>query len=559
MNKDYAAIAQQYALDVVSGTIPACRWIKLAAQRHLDDLVKSSLPDYPYSFNLDKANRVCKFAELLPHVKGRWSVKKQTLVLQPWQCFVLCNIFGWLRKHDGLRRFRTALLYIPRKNGKSFLSSVVGLYMLAYDNEAAAEVLCGATTQQQAEFVFRPAQQMVEKTTGLRKRIQSLANSLQLPDGSKMTTVCGQPPDGSSPSCALLDESHEWPNDLMLSTMLTGMGAREQPLTFITTTAGYDTMSPAKLMQDDLQDVLLGVKQDEELFGVIYTIDEGDEWTSEIALRKANPNLDVSTDLDKLQSAQNQAKQTPRKQTAFKTKHCNIWCNTAVGWMSMEKWAACEDRTLNIADFKDSPCWAGLDLANKLDLTAYVLLFTQEIEGKTHYYLFPRFYLPEARINDATLGYYKQWEQYGYLEATPGEVNTHEEMLEQILLDSQTYDLREVGHDQWNASQLVAKLIDNNVTCVDISQGIRAQTEPMKTLEALVYEGRLHHNGNPVMTWCIANTVAFFDANDNVKPVKVNKTSEKKIDGTVATIMAVGRATLATPKQKETFGFLFSL
>jgi phage terminase large subunit-like protein len=298
--KDYIAIAEQYARDIVSGQILACRWIKLACQRHLDDLAKSATSDYPYTFNAEKADRVCRFAEELPHVKGRWSNKGQKLVLQPWQCFILCSIFGWLRKHDGLRRFRTALLYIPRKNGKSFLSSVVGLYMLAFDDEAAAEVLCGATTEAQAQFVFRPAQQMVERMPGLRKRIQSLANSLQLPDGSKMVTVCGQPPDGSSPSCALLDESHEWPNDLLLSTMQTGMGAREQPLTFITTTAGYETTSPAKLMQDDLQDVLLGVKQDEELFGVIYTVDEGDDWTSEIALRKANPNLDVSTDLGRV-------------------------------------------------------------------------------------------------------------------------------------------------------------------------------------------------------------------------------------------------------------------
>jgi phage terminase large subunit-like protein len=230
--KDHAAIAHEYARAVVAGEILACRAVKLACKRHLDDLEKVSDPEYAYKFSAKKAGKICRFAELLP-LGGRWGGKGKTLKLQPWQSFFLSAVFGWLRKADNLRRFRTAYLYVPRKNGKSFLSAVIGLYMLLLDGEQQAEVYCGATTHDQAQYVFRPAQVIVRKTPGLRQMgVSVLAQALSLPaTESKMQAIIGQPPDGSSPSCALLDEAHEWVNDFLLSTMQTGMGARLQPLT----------------------------------------------------------------------------------------------------------------------------------------------------------------------------------------------------------------------------------------------------------------------------------------------------------------------------------------
>jgi len=552
--KDHAAVAQEYARAVIAGEILACRWIKLACKRHLDDLERSAAdPEYAYKFSSNKANKICRFAEMLP-LGGRWGGNGKTLKLQPWQAFIFACTFGWLRRKDNLRRFRTVCLYVPRKNGKSFMSAVVGLYCLLLDGEQQAEVYCGATTHEQAQYVYRPAAQIVRKTPGLKQLgINVLANALVVPaTESKMMAIIGQPPDGSSPSCALLDEAHEWPNDHLLSTMQTGMGARLQPLTWITTTAGYNTAGPAKLLQDDLQDVLEGTKIDDELFGLIYGLDAGDDWKEESAIHKANPNLGISVGLDYLKSQQQKAINTPRLQTQVKTKHFNIWCASAVGWLDLDLWAKGVDRTLKIEDFVGETCWAGVDLANKWDLTAYVLLFCREIAGKQHYYLFPRFYLPASCIDDPTNGHYKQWAEYGYLEAVPGNINTHDELREQIFADAQKFTLREVAHDPHGAAKLVADLIDGGITCIEIEQKWKFQSEPMKEMEALVRDSRLHHDANPCMTWCVANTLAKNLPNEVIVPRR-SSDDRKKIDGVIATIMAIDRATRLAPKKPKGF------
>lgn len=411
--------------------------------------------------------------------------------------------------------------------------------------------MCGATSLDQAHFVFRPAQQIVEKTVHLRQLgLLVTANALTVPDtGSKMISVIGQPPDGSNPSCGIADEAHEHVSDVLISTMVTGMGSREQPLLLVTTTAGYNTASPAKLMQDELQDVLNGLKVNDELLGVIYTCDEGVDWKSELALRQANPNMGVSVREDYLLQQQREAIQTPRKQTPFKTKHLNIWTSSSTSWLPLEKWNACADSTLKIEDFAGQPCWAGLDLANKLDLTAYVKVFKKDEK----YVAFPKFYLPEARTEDVANGHYKTWTELGYLEATPGEVNTHKELCEDILEDAKQFDLREVAHDPHGAAQLIGQLVEEHITCVEINQTWKGMSDPMKNLEAAVIAKTIQHDGNPVMSWCIANTKAKTDRLENVVPDK--ESPEKKIDGSVALIMALGRAQLA-PKPVSA-GFMF--
>jgi phage terminase large subunit-like protein len=307
-------------------------------------------------------------------------------------------------------------------------------------------------------------------------------------------------------------------------------------------------------MQDDLQDILEGTKQDDELFGLIYGLDASDNWQDESSIHKANPNLNISVDLGYLKSQQQKAIQTLRMQTPIKTKHFNVWCASAVGWMDMDRWNKCSDASLTIDDFAGQPCWAGIDLANKLDLTAYVLMFMKEIDGKRHYYLFPRFYLPETQIDDPANGHYKQWTARGYLESIPGSVNTHTELFDQILEDAKRFEIREIGHDPHRAHELMAKLIEQNLTCVELQQKWQNQSEPMKELEALVVDGRLHHDANPVMTWCIANTVVHHLRNAVITPDKAS--AEKKIDGTVATIMALSRASLS--QQPKTEGWAFT-
>jgi phage terminase large subunit-like protein len=550
---DYSLAANQYAQDVVNGRIAVCRDVQLACKRHLSDLEQSlNDPQFPYKFSPKRGNKVCAFGEMLP-LTGAHGGKGRTLKLQPWQCFFLCNIFGWLQRKDNLRRFRTVYLYVPRKNGKSYISAVIGLYMLLLDGEQQAEVYCGATTQKQAEYVFKPAQQIIRKTPGLiHMGVVNFAQAIVVPaTESRMEQLIGNPPDGSSPSCALLDESHEWPNDSILTTMQTGMAARQQPMTVVTTTAGYNTAGPAKLMQEDARDVLEGLKQDDQLFALMYGLDAGDDWKTEAALRKANPNLAVMN-YDYLLGQQAKAIQTIRLQTPVKTKHFNVWCASAVGWIDLDKWHVGKNNpVLTLDDFKGEECWAGLDLATKIDLTAYVLLFRRLIDGVTHYYLFPRFYLPAAKIDDPANGHYKQWSELGYLEAVPGNSNSHEELLVQITQDSKKFEILEVAHDPMFAHMLINKLVEARFVTAEIPQTAKYLSEPMKEMEALILDERFHHDGNPVMTWCIANTTMVTYKNQLIAPDKAR--DEKKTDGTVATMLALSRAALTIPKKKQSW------
>ena len=272
----HVAIADAYAADVAAGRILACKWVRLACARYGRDRAREADAAWPYRLDLAKAERVCRFVELLPHTKGKWAAQRQLLKLEPWQVWILVTVFGFVRKKDGLRRFRKSVKVVPRKNGKSALSAPVGLYMLAADGEFGAEVYSGATTEKQAWEVFRPARLMAQATPELLAQfgIQVNASNIHiLANGSRFEALIGKPGDGSSPSCAIIDEYHEHDTPDQHDTMLTGMGAREQPLMWIITTAGDNLAGPC---YDELltgRKVLEGVLEDEELFFVEYTID----------------------------------------------------------------------------------------------------------------------------------------------------------------------------------------------------------------------------------------------------------------------------------------------
>jgi phage terminase large subunit-like protein len=557
MNKDWTAIALDYARAVVAGRVPASKWVKLACQRHLDDLAKVEDRAYPWRYSRKRAHRVCKFASMLP-VGGRQAAPGKTVQLQPWQIFILACVFGWVEKATKLRRFRTALCYVPRKNGKSFLSAVVGLYMLLLDEEQQAEVYCGASTAAQALKVWGPAATIVRRTPGLKQLgVKVGREAITVPaTESKMVTLIGQPLDGDNPSCFLGDETHQWANDNILTAMESGMGERTQPLVWITTTAGVNLASPAKLMQDDLQDVLLGNKQNDRLFGMLYGLDEGEDWTTDASIYKANPNIGVSVRYEFLREQVDKAESSPRLQANVKTKHFNVWCNSAIAWLDMDKWARCADPKLRIEDFLGERCIAAFDLANVKDLTAYVLIFRRELNGKEHYYLFPRFYLPSARIDDPTAGHYRQWRSSGHLESVHGEVNTHEDLLAQILEDAKRFEIEAIAHDPYRAYELVAKLIAHGLTCVAIDQGWRGLSEPMKLTDALVTDNRIHYpSPSPVLSWCVSNTVAKPVRGDNIVPERAS--ADRKIDGVDATLMGLSRW-MVTPSEDTgpEFGFL---
>lgn len=536
-----AESAIAYARAVSAGEKPVGRYVKLACERFLRDLERV---DWRYTFDHEKANRTVRFMELMPHVKGRWAAQKLTLTLEPWAHFVECNLFGWVDRETGLRRFREAYEEVPRKNGKSTRLAARGLYLFSADGEAGAEVYSGATSEKQALEVFRPAWQMAQKLPGLRDRFSiELSGNPKNPgplyiieDMSKFEPMIGKPGDGSSPSAAIVDEYHEHETDHMVDAMQTGMGAREQPLLSIITTSGSNLGGPCYEKRRDVIRILEQQVEDETIFGMIHGLDEGDAWDDPASLIKANPNYGVSVFPEFLLAQLAQAKRSASKQNAFRTKHLNEWVGARTAWMNMLAWQR-QKRSLDLTDFLGCRCWVGVDLATKLDVAAVVAL----VEKAGSYYVFPKFYVPEARLQDNEK--YANFVMEDAMVATPGEMTDYGFIeAELIELAAMGLDVIDIAFDPAQAAYLMTRLAQGNLPVIEFPQVVKNMSEPMKEVEALTNARRLWHDGNPAMTWMMGNVVAKTDAKEHIYPRK--ETTAEKIDGPVGLIMAMGRAML---------------
>lgn len=549
-DRPFVRMAADYARGVVRGKIPASKSVRAACQKHLAGLAAQKRADAPYRLDPAKAVKVCRFVELLPHVKGRWAREHQRLVLEPWQAFIVVNVFGWVRKADGLRRYRRVYIEVPRKNAKSTLTAAIADYMLVEDGEHGAEVYSGATTEKQAWEVFGPARLMVKETPALQEHygVTVGAKNLHvLETASKFEPIIGKPGDGASPSFAVTDEYHEHATSEQFDTMLTGMGAREQPIAWAITTAGSDTAGPCYALRQEALDVLEGKVTADDLFSVVYGLDEGDDWTSPVALRKANPNLGVSVSAEFLRTAQERAIAQPREQATFKTKHLDLWVTAASPYFNAELWARSADPTLTREAFAGKSCYMALDLASSQDIACAVALFPEDRDGVEHYTVFGRFYIPEKEAQKPERKHYAGWVASGYMVATPDDITDYDYIEADVKADAIAHHVVQIAFDQWDASQVVThlqgylgadKLVQFPMTTQHLSL-------PMKQLAGLIDAGRVHHDGNPVLAWMIGNVTAQTDRNDNVFPRK--ERPDRKIDGAVGLIMALGRSMLAQP------------
>ena len=525
--------ADDYARDVVSGNQPACEWIKLICQRHLDDLKGHEL----YQYDVEKAERVCKFIELIPHAKGPWSKGGATIVLEPWQCFFLCNLFGWVKISTGFRRYRKALLFVPRKNGKSALAAALGLYMLTADGECGAEIYAGATSEKQAWEVFRPAKIMANKAEGFKEHYGIMVNASNIcneDDGSRFEPMIGSPKDGSSPHLAIIDELHEHLDSRAVDTMATGMMSREQPLLLVITTAGDNISGPCYDMMLDAQKVLHGSIVEDDFFPVLYMTDVGDPWDSEDTLKKCNPNYGVSIIPENILSALQQAKNNARYQSTYKTKHLNIWVGSKDAYYNIEKWKELGDPSLNLSDFTGQRAYIGLDLASRVDIAALEILIPDGLGGHV---VFSKHYLPESQMEKE---HYRAWADQGLISITDGDIIAFKEIKADILELCDILDVVEVAYDPFQATMLVTELMDASVPVVEVRAIVPNFSEPMKELDALIRSGQIHHNGDLPFTWMLSNVTGKHDKKDNVYPNKSR--DDNKIDGPVALMMALGRA-----------------
>jgi len=558
--RNYAGLIAKYALDVTKGRISACKWVRLACERHLADRKREKERGYPYRFDEKIAAAFLGRLERFPHVKGRWAKRQELIVLQPWQCFVLGAPFGWIRKRGGMRRFKEIYAEIPRKNSKSIMGALVGLDMLMEQGEHGAEVYAGATTEKQAHEVFGPARLMLKRSPQIMEAAgaEVWAKAIVLPeDNSKFWPVIGSPGDGASPSCAIADEYHEAATSDLIDAMVTGMGSREQPMLLIITTAGTDLATPCRDKHLEAEKILQGTLENDELFAIIYGVDEGDDWTKPAAIRKANPNLGISVDESFLLAQQRQAVLNPTYQNRFKTKHLNVWCGASVAGINMADWARAADPGLTIEQFKGQSAIFSLDLASKLDICAFMQLFTRQQNGVQHYYAFGRYYIPEDTVAEASAnqGAYRKWAAEGHLIVTEGAEIDFDHIREDVKAARSLVQANEIVYDPWRATQLAHQLAKDGATVVEMAQNARNMAQAFDELLTALKAGRLHHDGDPVLAWMAGNTVAKPAMKGVIVPSK--EKPDQKIDGIVALIMGIARASSGDGSDEKRYQLMF--
>lgn len=572
MNISFSARTERYARGVLAGDVVACKFVKAACLRHLDDLDRSATDaDWSYYFDGPAAERICQFIELLPHIKGEWAkpsfvdgrLQYPKIRLEDWQIFFLTMLFGWLNRATGLRRFRRGYLEVARKNAKSTVAAGIALYMLGADGEPGAEVYSAATKKDQAKIVWEVAQAMIQKENefrelGIEENKSAIYNEETHSKFQPLARDYGSL-DGLNTHCFVSDELHAQKDRGLYDVLDSSTGARSQPLGVGITTAGSDRagvcheqrsyvikiLNATLLKHDGLGHRVEGAAtEDDTYFGIIYTLDSGyadgrpdDDWADPAVWIKANPNLGVSVRLDDIEAACRKAKSMASAQNEFRTKRCNQWVNADTAWMDMAAWNACADSDLTEDEFAGEECCIGLDAAFKTDVFAKVKVFARE----GHYYAFGAYYVPDRMVQLKGNDHLAGWAADGRIKVTPGEVVDIEVIKDDLRRDSALHSMREVPYDPAQLTQFASEMLDEQMPMVEMRPLVLNFSEPMKKLEELVLQRKFHHNDDPVLEWMVSNVVCHRDAKDNIYPRK--EKPENKIDGVIALVMALGRIT----------------
>lgn len=537
--------AFQYADDIIAKKIPACWQVIAACERF-----KRDLKDDRFYFDEDAAERACVFIQRFPHIKG--PLANTPMDFEGWQLFIFANVFGFHWKHTKMRRFVKVFILCARKNGKTALSSGLGLYMMALDGEQGAEVYSIASKKDQARIVFDSAREQANRSPSFIKATNTevfrhhiehnQTASLYKPLASDSNSL-----DGLSPHCTIFDEVHSFKDRNIYGVMETAIGARKQPLLWAISTAGFDTTGICYELQVDLEKVLKQDYDDENQFGVIYTIDKEDDFRDTSIWIKANPNLGVSLSEEYVQAMVDKAIRQPGNKNNVLTKHFNIWCTASESLFDMIKWDKCADKSIRIEDFFGEKCFVGIDLSSKIDLTTIVTIFKRE----NKYYIFDKNYLPEASILNSSNASYGAWVDKDYLISTPGEAINYPQLEEYLLWLHRNFNIQQALFDPWCGAQYAQNMSRQNIEMVEFRMNVANVSEPLKTMDALIREGNIVHDGNPVIKWCFSNVVAKEDHNGNIY---FRKTHEKfKIDICVASVIALAGWMLEEQEKKSIY------
>lgn len=536
--------ATDYARLAVSGDIVVGPLVRLACQRHIDDLERGH--ERGLTWNPDLAEHAIGFIERLRHYQGIHAGRR--FVLSPFQKFIIGSLFGWYAGEQ--RRFRVGYVEIAKGNGKTPLAAGIALYMLVADGEAGAEVYSAATSRDQAQICFNDGKEFVRACPPLLNRL-SVGHSniayLQKSSYFRPVSAEGRGLDGKRPHCVIVDELHEHPTSAVVDKMRAGTKGRTRSLIFEITNSGYDQLTVCWEHHDYSVKVLQSVLQNDAWFAFIASLDKDDDpFDDETCWPKANPNLGVSVTSEYLREQVREARDIPSKRSLVLRLNFCLWTEASENWVDLTHWDQCS-APVDEASLHGRECYGGLDLASVSDFTACGYLFPPTADEPWEFLL--RLWLPEAavkKLRDKQRLPIDEWIRRGFVSVTPGNVTDYAYIRKAIADDRAHFNLRELAVDRWNSTQLVNELQEDGVTVVEFGQGFQSMSTPCKEVERLYMSHRLAHGGHPVLRWMATNVVATKDPAGNVKFDRAKSTN--KIDGMVSLAMAMGRAVVAQPK-----------
>ena len=530
-------LATDYIEAVVGGKIDVCEYVKLSMARHVNDLARQRTQAFPYYFDEDAAVKPIKFFMVAKHYKGIF--KGKNFVPEPWQAAILWITFGWKRL-DGTRKYKYQYIEVPRKNGKSTFISVQALYLLIADGENAPELYFTAMTQAQASIVYKEARKIAEETPQIKSRLTIGAYEIKNPsNGGFMRALGGdsKTQDGLNPSAAALDEYHEHKSDDMFDVIDTAFGMRWQPLMSIITTAGFNKSLPCYRYRDHCIKVLQGVKSQEDLFAVIYTIDEGDDWKDRKNWIKANPSWRImnQTDFDN-QGAQAQGNAS--KEVPFLTKKLNVWTDAPDVWISDSDWMRCAGNVRHV-DLKGVKCYGGADFASTTDLNSLVLNFPLK-DGTRHVKAW--FWIPEKKVKQKEDHVdYWAWNKQGFISVVGGDAIEHDELAGEIIKVLDFYNVVGISYDKYGIGEAVIQSMIKRGYPISKLHPLKQNTTHMqgaiRMMEGEILLQRINHEGHPVLRWNVGNVVIYLDTYGGIKFDR--KRVIEKIDGAVAMAMSI--------------------
>lgn len=527
----------KYAQDVVEGKITCCKYIKLAAERFFN-----LIEDDRYEFLEEKADDVIEFFSILKHFTGRHAGK--SFLLQPWQQFIIASIYGFYIKEDGSRLVKYVYIEIARKNGKTAYAAGLSLFHLIADDEMDAEVDLAANSKEQAKIAFKFCSHFAKGIDPKGKdliayrdkvKYDKMLSILQVfaADDSKL--------DGFNASMYLIDEYHAAKNTGLKDVLQSSQGMRDNPVGIIITTAGFDKLGPCYQYRTTCTEVLQGIKQNDELFAAIYTLDEGDDWKDEKNWIKSNPNLGVTVKPQYLKTQVKEATNSPSEEVGIKTKNFNLWCDAETVWIP-DHYILEASADVDLNDFKGMECFAGIDLSSTSDLASIAYMIPTE--DKTYFKM--KYYLPETALKEKRFKIlYSEWRRQNLITITPGNVIDYDYILNDLMDMDKILFLVNIGYDSWNATQFVINATEKGLPMEPVSQSIGNYNRPTKEMERLLLSGKAVIDNNIINRHCFKNVVLARDTHGNVKPSK--KFEEKKIDGVISGLNALG-IYLASPR-----------